>query len=174
VSLAELAGLVLAFNVMSFGNGPVMVPPLQRHLVGAGLLSPDQFLYAFAVGRVTPGQANLWVAALGYMMFGWIGAVTLTVAIALPAYLMLPLVAWYHRLKAERRVAGFIRGVASASAGLILASTVEIGRDTLVGPVEAVVFTATLGLVWWARWNALLGLAAAAALGLALRYTQLL
>jgi chromate transporter len=174
VTLAELTGLVLTFNVVTFGNGPVMVPPLQRHLVGTGALSLDQFLYAFAVGRVTPGQANLWVASLGYMMFGWPGAVVLTAAVAVPAYTMLPLVAWYHRLKAERRVAGFIRGVTSASVGLILASTIQIGRDTLTGPVEWLVFLTALALVWWRRWNAILALAAAGGLGLALRHLQLL
>ena len=174
MSLAELAGLVLAFNIVTFGNGPVMVPPLQQHLVGSGALTLDQFLYAFAVGRVTPGQANLWVASLGYMLFGWTGAMVLTAAIALPAYTMLPLVAWYHRLKAERRVAGFIRGVTSASVGLILASTVRIGRDTLTGPVEGIVFAAALALLWWRRWNALLALGVAGGLGLGLRYLHLL
>jgi chromate transporter len=173
MSLAELVGLVLTFNVLTFGNGPVMLPPLQRHLVAAGAISPDQFLFAFAVGRVTPGQANLWVASVGYMMFGWVGAIATTAAIALPGYMILPLLAGYERLKSARRVQGFVRGITATSVGLIAAATIQIGRDTIHGGAEVAVFLVALGLAQLLRWNALLALGAAGALGLGLRHLHL-
>ena len=91
--------LVLGYNLLTFGNGPVMVPLLQRHIVEErGILSLDQFLYAYALGRVTPGQANLYVAAIGYMTFGWSGALATVAAIQVPGYLVLPLVKGYRAL----------------------------------------------------------------------------
>jgi chromate transporter len=170
MSLAELVALILSFNLLTFGNGPVMVPLLQRHLVqDAHALTLDQFLYAFAIGRATPGQANLYVAAIGYMTYGLAGAVATTVAVALPGYLALPLVKGYERFREVRAVQGFIRGLTCVSVGLMLDAVIDIGRATLVGAAPAVAFAATLGLVLLLRWNALLAMLAASAAGLAVR-----
>src|SRR3712207_8122653 len=38
------------------------------------LLTLDQLLYAFAIARVTPGPANVYVAAIGYFLHGLPGA----------------------------------------------------------------------------------------------------
>jgi len=66
VSLLELCALVFTFNALTFGNGPAMIPLLQANLVDRrGVLSTDQLLYAFTIARVTPGQANTYVAAIG-------------------------------------------------------------------------------------------------------------
>ena len=65
-----LAQLFVA-NMLTFGNGTVMAAILQQSLVErAHVLTNDQLLYAFALARVTPGQANLYVASIGYMLFG--------------------------------------------------------------------------------------------------------
>ena len=132
MSLLGLVTLVLGFNLLTFGNGPVMVPLLQRHLVEqGGILSLDQFLYAYALGRATPGQANLYVAALGYMTYGWAGALATIAAIQLPGYLMLPLVRGYERFRDVRAVRGFTRGLTAVSVSLMLSVTWDIGRQTL-------------------------------------------
>jgi chromate transporter len=170
VSLPELAALILFWNVLVFGNGPVLVPLLQQHLVAERhVLSLDQLLFAFAVARVTPGQANLYVASIGYMLFGWLGAVTTTVAISLPGYLVLPLMRLYERFRAGARVRGFVHGLTAVSVGLILSATVEIGRTTLAGAAPWVVFGLALALLQLLRWPALAAVAGASAAGLALR-----
>ena len=74
MSLLELCVTVFVYNAMTFGNGPVMVPLLQDDLVDRrGVLSTDQLLYGFTIARVTPGQANTYVAAIGYMLHGLVG-----------------------------------------------------------------------------------------------------
>jgi chromate transport protein ChrA len=170
VSLAELAGLILSFNLLTFGNGPVMVPLLQRHLVqDSGVLTLDQFLYAFAVGRVTPGQANLYVAAIGYMTYGLPGALLTMAAITLPGYAVLPLVRGYERFRDLPAVQGFVRGLTCVSVGLMLAAVVDIGRATLTGAAPVATFALTLVLVLLRRWNALLAMIAASGAGFALK-----
>ena len=171
MSLAELVGLVLSFNLLTFGNGPVMVPLLQRHLVEeSGLLTLDQFLYAYALGRVTPGQANLYVAALGYMTFGWAGAIATIAAIQVPGYLMLPLVHGFERFRDVAAVRGFTRGLTAVSVSLMLSVTYDIGRETLTDAATAVVFVLTLALITWRRWNPIAAIAAAGALGAVLKF----
>src|SRR5205085_1144298 len=86
---AALALLIALFNVMTFGNGPVMIPLLHTHLVeGSRILTEDQLLYAFTIARVTPGQANFYVVSIGYMLYGITGAIVATLAIILPGYIM--------------------------------------------------------------------------------------
>jgi chromate transporter len=171
VSLHELVGLVFTFNLMTFGNGPVMVPLLQRALVAErGVLGPEQLLYAFAIARVTPGQANVYVASIGYMLFGWPGAVACVAALVLPGYTMLLLLGGYRRLRRAPRVRGFVKGLTATSVGLILAATVEIGRSTLVSPLAFVVSAATLLMVQGLKWNPMLALAVASGLGLVLHH----
>jgi chromate transporter len=167
VSLLELCVTVLVYNAVTFGNGPVMVPLLQADLVDRrGVLSSDQLLYAFTIARITPGQANTYVAAIGYMLHGLVGALACTVAIVLPGYLMLPLLWGYERLRAVRLVPAFTRGLTVASVGLIFAATLSIGRATLTGWVSLVVFAAALAMAQLLKWNPLLVLAVSALIGI--------
>src|SRR5205807_3458997 len=132
MSLWKLALLIALFNLMTFGNGPVMIPLLQTHLVeGARVLSQDQLLYAFTIARVTPGQANFYVASIGYMLYGMPGAIVATLAIILPGYIMIPLLHGYEHLRDSRWINGFTKGLTVTFVGLILAAVVQISRDEL-------------------------------------------
>jgi chromate transporter len=169
VSLDRLLLLLFSANLITFGSGRVMVPLLERALVeDTGALSLDQFLFAFTVGRITPGPANLYVAAIGYMLHGVVGALLAAFVVLVPGYLIVPLGAGYRRFERNGVVRGFSRGLTAASVGLILASTVDIGQSTLTSPVAIVVCALTLFLLHVLRWNTLLALAAASAAGVAL------
>lgn len=166
MSLLELCAVVFTANALTFGNGPAMVPLLQANLVDRrGVLSTDQLLYAFTIARVTPGQANTYVAAIGYMLYGLPGALATTAAIQLPGYLMLPLLWGSQRLRAVRLVPAFTRGLTVASVGLIFAATLSIGRSTLTGWVSVAVFAAALAMTQLLRWNPLVVLAVSTLLG---------
>src|SRR5262249_28906963 len=133
MSLGEFLLLVLAFNALALGNGPVMIPLFRRGLVEErGALTLDQLLYAFAVAQVTPGQANVYVASLGYMLHGLGGALLAVLVMVLPGYTMLPLVHGYESLRHAPVVQRFSRGLAAASVGLIFAATAEIAREALL------------------------------------------
>jgi chromate transporter len=169
VTLPRLLLLLFTANLLTFGNGRVMVPILERQLVeGSGALSLDQFLYAFTVGRVTPGLANVYVAGIGYMLHGWLGALLTVVVVVVPACLVLPLHAGYRRFEGTGAVRGFARGLTAASVGLLIAATFDIGRTTLTSPAAVVVCLAAVLMLNAARWNTLVSLALACALGLAL------
>jgi chromate transporter len=171
VSLPELAALIFTYNLMTFGNGPVMVPLLQSSLVeDEHVITQDQLLYAFTIARVTPGQANMYVGSIGYMMFGLLGAVVTTLVIQLPGYLILPMLRAYERMKNVKWVQGFNRGLTVTSVGLIFAATVSIGQGTLVSPVTWVVFALTLVMIQVLKWNQILSLGVATAIGIALYY----
>jgi chromate transporter len=133
------------------------------------VLSIDQLLYAFAIARITPGQANVYVASLGYFLFGIAGAILATLAIQLPGYMMLPFMKLYERARSLTWVGGFTRGLTVASVGLIFAATLSIGLRTLSGPITWIVFTATLGMMTLLKWSQMLSLLFASLLGIVLR-----
>lgn len=171
MSLWKLALLIALFNLITFGNGPVMVPLLQAHLVdGAGVLTGEQLLYAFTIARVTPGQANFYVASIGYMLYGMPGAIAATLAIVLPGYVMIPLLHGYEHLRDSRWISGFTKGLTVTSVGLILAAVVQIARGALTEPIAWVVLVVTLVMTQVLKWNIFLALAVASCTGLLLKW----
>jgi chromate transporter len=169
VPLERLLLLLFTANLATFGSGRVMVPILEHALVReSGALTLDQFLFAFTVGRITPGPANLYVASIGWMLHGPPGALLAAAVVLLPGYLIIPLASGYRRLEGNRAVRGFGRGLIAASVGLMLASTVDIGRSALGSPVVIGVCAVTLVLLHVLRWPPLLCLAVGSAAGLAL------
>jgi chromate transporter len=169
VTLGRLLLILFSANVLTFGNGRVMVPILERQLVqDSGALSIDQFLYAFTAGRLTPGLNNIWVSGLGYMLFGWAGAFLTVAAVMAPAYLVIPLQAAYRRFEGSGAVRGVAQGLAATSVGLLIAATVDIGQTTLTTPVAIVVCAATVLMLNVLRWHTLVSLAVACALGVVL------
>jgi chromate transporter len=167
MTLAAFVLVVLTFTVMAFGNGPAMLPLFQASLVDdLGVLTVSQMLYAFAISQVTPGQANLFVTSIAFMLFGIGGALLATVALVAPAYLMLPLMRGYERVRNLAVVRRFTRGLTCASVGLILAATLQIGQSSLTHPIGWVPFVLTLVLARLVRWRPLPSLLAASCMGM--------
>ncbi len=170
MSLLVLLALIFFFNVLTFGNGPAMIPMLQADLVDrTGVLSIEQLLFAFAIARVTPGQANVYVASIGYFLFGVSGAVLATLAIQLPGYLMLLFMRVYESMRSHSWVGRFTRGLTVASVGLILSAVLLMGRKTLVEPISATVFALALLMMVVLKWNQMLSLLLASASGIVLK-----
>lgn len=170
MSFAQLVLVILTYNLLAFGNGSALLALLQHKFVqDAGILNLDQFLYAYALGRVTPGQNNLYLASIGYMIYGWLGAFAAVSAIQVPGYLVLPVLNIYERVRSWRSVQGFIRGLTAASVGLMFTVALNIGREALTGLIPWIVFLATLALIFLGRRGLLLGMAGAASLGLVLK-----
>jgi chromate transporter len=170
MSYPQLVIVIFTFNMLAFGNGSALFALLQHKFVqDAGILNLDQFLYAYALGRVTPGQNNLYLASIGYMIYGWLGALSAIVAIQIGGYLVLPVLKVYERVRHARSVQGFIRGLTAASVGLMFAVAFRVGGEALIGFVPWLVFLATLALVFLARQGLLIGMVGAAVAGLAIK-----
>ncbi len=166
MSLWDLIVTVGLANILAFGSSGPMVALLQRPLVrDTHALTNDQLLYAYALARVTPGQVNLFVASIGYMIFGLPGAVLCIVAIAAPAYLVLPLARGYRRFQQSPVVYGFTRGLVSTAVGLLLATSWALGSGSLSVPVAWLVFGLALLLMLVARLPTIAALLLASGVG---------
>src|SRR5215469_9486903 len=128
MTLGRMLTQLFVANMLTFGNGTVMAAILQQSFVQqAGLLTNDQLLYAFALARVTPCQANLYVASIAYMMFGLPGSVL--------SILMIALLHSYEFLRGNRLVLNMTRGLGATAVGLLLATTWNLAKDSMTAPV---------------------------------------
>ena len=169
MTLGEMLAQLFVANMLTFGNGTVMAAILQQSLVErAHVLTNDQLLYAFALARVTPGQANLYVASIGYMLFGVPGSVLSVLVIALPSYLMIPLLHSYEFLRGNQLVLNMTRGLGATAVGLLLATTWNLAKDSMTAPVTWVVLAIGLGLLVFTRLPTVVSLLAATGIGVAL------
>lgn len=167
--LGRLLVLLFTANLATFGSGIATVPILEHTLVReTGALTLDQFLFAFTVGRITPGPANLYVAGIGYMVHGLPGALLAAAVVMLPGLMIVLLSAGYRRLEHLSAVRGFSRGLSAAVVGVMIATAVDIGRSSLVSATAVLVCALTLALLYRLRWNPLLAVIVGAASGLLL------
>jgi chromate transport protein ChrA len=166
MTLAEFVGYVAVYNVLTMSNGPVMAGMLEQTLVTHHhSLAIEQLLFAFTLGRITPGPASTYVASLGLMMFGGLGAFAATAALIAPAYLVLPLAHGYGRIRNSPRAQSFMAGLIAAQVGLIFCSLVHLGQGRLVSVPALLIFAITFALTTLFKQRAPVALTAAVGVG---------
>jgi chromate transporter len=174
MSLWEMVLQIAVANLVTFGNGTVMAAVLQTQFVQQRhVLTNDQLLFAYSLARVTPGQANLFVASIGYMLFGLPGAVLSVAVIAVPSYMMLPLLRSYEFVRGNVFVYGLTRGLATTAVGLLLATTWNLSKDSLEGMVSWVVLATGLALMLFTRLPTVVSLLLATGVGAVLVFAGL-
>jgi chromate transporter len=121
ISPLEYFLVFLKASFFSVG-GLSSLPSLQQDLVAKGWAAPPDFGEAVAVGQIGPGPYGLWVVSLGYLTYGYLGAMLALVAIALPSFLVFPRVALLRRVGRRPWMPRVINGVFVAVLGLLLAA----------------------------------------------------
>lgn len=121
-TLIEVGGYFLYLGSVLFGSGYVLVSYLQADVVDRfGWLTQRQLLDAIAIGQFTPGPVLTTAAVVGYLTTGIPGAVVATVAIFLPAFVLVILTApLIPKMRGSRFFSAFLNGVnASVIAGIV-------------------------------------------------------
>ena len=166
--------MFLKLGAVVFGSGYVLLAFLRADLVVRhGWLTDSQLLDAVAVGQVTPGPVFTTATFIGYLLGGVRGSVVATVAIFLPAFLLVaasgPLV---PRIRRSKTAAAFLDGVNVGSLALMAEVTWQLGRTSLVDIVTMILavvsMVALLRLRLNSAWLVLIG----AVMGLITRGVQ--
>jgi chromate transporter len=126
----QLCLLFATASLLSIGGGNSVVPEMQRQAVyNYHWLTDVQFADIFAIAQAAPGPSILIVTLIGYQAAGLAGALLATLAMVLPAGLLVYLFArsWQHAAHAPWRTA-FEHGLGPVAVGLVLASGVVVGR----------------------------------------------
>lgn len=73
---------------------------------------------SIVIGQISPGPNGLWVVGLGYLTYGYFGAILAVLAITLPPLLVLGIAAIHARIEHQRWVEGLMRGISLAVVGI--------------------------------------------------------
>lgn len=85
-----------------------------------GWAGESQFGQAIAIGQISPGPNGLWVISMGYLTYGYLGALLALIAVLIPPFLVLAISAAYAHIEQQPRVQGAMQGVSLAVVGLLL------------------------------------------------------
>jgi chromate transporter len=137
-TMLSLLGLFGSLSLMSIGGGNTVLPEMHlRAVKGYHWLTDGQFADIFSISQAAPGPSILIVSLVGYaaglqaagVAGGLLGGVAATVAMILPAALLMYLVtlSWKRAQQSKWRIA-VEKGFAPLTVGLILATSLVMSR----------------------------------------------
>jgi chromate transporter len=149
------------FSTGGFSN----LPSLHQDLLANGWATESDFGKSIAIGQISPGPNGLWVISLGYLTYGYLGALLALIAITLPPCLVLVIAGIYHRLENQRWVTGLMRGISLAVVGVMLTVCYSILNRPGVDWKSLLIAAGAFGLAASKRINIILILGLAAIVG---------
>ena len=170
-TLTQILILFSSLSILSIGGGNTVLPEMHHKAVdGYHWLTDKQFADVFAISQAAPGPSVLIVTIIGYKAAGFPGAILATIAMMLPAGVLVYLVSRvWERAKDMPLRKAIERGLAPLTVGLILASGWVMSKAAdhdwraflLTGVCTAIFSTtkinplfivAAAGLIGWLGW----------------------
>ena len=137
-----------------FGGGHVVLPLLQKEVVGPGWVTNEQFVAGYGATQAVPGPLFTFSAYLGAVMNGWIGALLALVAIFLPSFLLVVgALPFWDRLRANLSFESVLSGVNAAVVGLLLAALYNpVWTSAIHSPADFGLGLMAFGLLMYWKW----------------------
>ncbi len=153
--LWDMALFFLKVGATLMGSGYVLISYMENDLVvGKGWLTHQELIDAIAVGQMTPGPMFTTAGFVGYinqagasgdMVAGLVGGVVCALAIFLPSFFIVLLIApWIPRLRESRIAGAFLSGVNAAVVGSIAATTWTLFQAAVLN-LETPIWPLTIG-----------------------------
>ncbi|PID25404.1 chromate efflux transporter [Sporosarcina sp. P7] len=110
-------------GALVFGGGHVVLPLLEQELVPVGWIGNESFLAGYGATQAVPGPLFTFAAYLGAVMNGWQGGLFATVAIFLPAFLLIVgALPFWDALRNHPKIKGAVMGVNAAVIGILFSA----------------------------------------------------
>lgn len=103
-------------------SGLSNLPSLHQDLISSGWADEADFGQSVAIGQISPGPSGLWVISLGYLTYGYLGALLALICVIIPPLLVIGVEAIYTQIEHRPSVQGAMQGVALAVVGLLLSA----------------------------------------------------
>lgn len=113
-------------GALVFGGGHVVLPLLESEFVQSGFINAEDFIAGYGMTQAMPGPLFTFASYIGYLTDGWFGAVLATIAIFLPAFLlMIGAMPFWMELSRNRHARSAIQGINAAVIGILAAAFVK-------------------------------------------------
>ena len=147
----------LEVGLFSFGGGYVSIPLIREIVLSYGWMDDEMITHMIAVSESTPGPLMVNMATyVGSTQGGILGAIIATLAVVLPAFLIIILVmAMLRRFISNRYFQAMLSGMKPCIIGIIMAMGIYLMVQNCFGSmisgvdVTAVVMAIILGVVYW-------------------------
>lgn len=139
-------------GALVFGGGHVVLPLLEQEVVPTGWVSQADFLAGYGATQAVPGPLFTFAAYLGAMTAGVPGAIVATLAIFLPAFLLVAgALPFWNSLRRSPRMQGALTGINAAVVGILLAAWYDpLWTTAILAPLDfALVVILFVMLVFW-------------------------
>lgn len=122
----------LKVGALLYGSGYVLFAYLDAELVSTGLLTRQELIDAVAVGQFTPGPVLSTATFIGWQLNGFSGALAATVGIFVPSFVFVAILnPFVPKMRESAIIAAFLDAVNIAAVAVIVAVTVEMGKESL-------------------------------------------
>ena len=139
-------------GALVFGGGHVVLPLLERELVPSGLVSKEAFLAGYGATQAVPGPLFTFAAYLGAVINGWQGGLFATIAIFLPAFLLIfGTLPFWDALRSNTKIKGALMGVNAAVVGILISAFYQpIWTSSILEPIDFALASLLFSmLVFW-------------------------
>ncbi len=125
MKLFNLATLMLKIDLFAFGGGFGSVPLMLHEIVDVRRwIDSKTFMDGIALGQVTPGPIVITATFVGYLMYGFMGALVATTAVFTPSFLILTgIMPFYDKLKTSAYFLRATKGILATFVGLLFYAT---------------------------------------------------
>src|SRR5258708_2171952 len=133
-SFADFLLYFLRLGTVGFGGPIALASRMESDLVAErGWIEREDYLEGLAFAQLAPGPLAAQLAMyLGYVRAGVLGATSVAIAFIAPSFLMVvAIAALYVRYDGLRWMQALFYGIGAAVIGIILRSTIKLGRATL-------------------------------------------
>ena len=156
-----ILNLFLAFfkiGLFSFGGGYAMLPFIQEQTIEVHKwLTNSEFLDILGVAQVTPGPVSINTATfVGYKIAGISGALTATLAVVLPSFIIVLTISFFfHKFKESKIIEDVFKGLRPIVLGLVASAAVGIGKEVFVDYKAVFISIFIFALLTFRKMNAI-------------------
>jgi len=121
-----------------FGGGHVVLPLLEKEFVPSGLIGEEAFLAGYGAAQAVPGPLFTFAAYLGALTNGWTGGLVATIAIFLPAFLLVfGTLPFWNMIRKNKHIKGALVGINAAVVGILIAAFYQpIWTSTIIVSID--------------------------------------
>ena len=168
--LLQLFWNFFKLGLFTIGGGMAMIPLIQNIVVDKmHWMTEEETVDCIAVSQGLPGVIAINMATyIGQKKKGIAGALTATVGVMLPSFVIIIMVVeLLHGFGDNRYVLGALTGIKAAATGLIAYSAYKVGRQVLKGSFQWALAIAAFAAIAFFEVNAVWTILAGIAAGLA-------
>ena len=128
-------------GALVFGGGHVVLPLLEAQFVQSGYLSSADFLTGYGATQAVPGPLFAFASYIGMIIGGIPGAIIATIAIFLPAFLLIiGVLPFWIVLSHKQGLRGAIMGANAAVVGILAGAFIQpIVIQTINGGLDLII-----------------------------------